>query len=268
MTHRRLAALPAALAVLCLCALFAPASAKPALTKPVFAPGAAWDWQLSRPVDFSLRVPVLDTDPDLIDRRAIARLRRRGVYLICYVSVGTLEKGRADEGRFPRAVIGRTYAEWPDERFLDIRRLDVLLPLMRARFARCKRLGFDAIEPDNMDGHGNDTGFPLTRADTLRYVRALARMAHEMGLAIGQKNAPELSAALAGTLDFAITESCFQDRWCEKMAPWRRAGKPVLDAEYLDRPLNRKAACRAARRLGLSMIFKDRDLTKRRLSCR
>ena len=40
---------------------------------------------------------------------------------------------------------------------------------MRARFAMCARKGFDAVEPDNMDGFENPTGFHISAAQQLSY---------------------------------------------------------------------------------------------------
>ncbi len=248
-------------------ALFSVFASRLAAATAIPNPGASWDWQLSAPLDLSVKADILDIDPDSAPLSRIARLKRRGVYLVCYVSIGTWENWRKDKNAFPSVVLGKAYGEWPDERFLDIRRLDILLPVMRARFARCKNLGFAAVEADNMDAYDNDSGFPLTARDTLRYVRALARMAHEMGLAMAQKNVPDLSGQLVHVLDFAITESCIQDGWCAKMAPWRKAGRPILDAEYVERPLNLKRACRDAARFGLSLIVKTRDLTRWRKTC-
>ncbi len=231
------------------------------------APAVDWDWQLGEPVRPPAGIAVFDTDPDNVSRATIARLNRAGVYTICYVSVGTVESYRDDARRFPALVVGRTYGDWPDEKFLDVRQLDVLLPLMRARFKRCKQWGFDAIEPDNMDVYENDSGFRISARDNLRYIRALADMAHGMGLEIGQKNVPELTGKLVGVMDFAITESCFQDRWCKDVAAYTRAGKPVFDAEYNDRRINWARACKTAARLNISMILKDRDLNAGRKSC-
>ncbi len=230
-------------------------------------PGTSWDWQLGDRVRLRAGVQVFDLDPDGPGVAQLARIGKAGGYAICYVSVGTVESYRDDAGDFPPEVVGRVYGDWPDERFLDLRRLDVLLPLMKARFARCKAAGFDAVEPDNMDVHDNDSGFPVTRGDTLRYVRALAEMAHAMGLEIGQKNVPELTGDLVGVMDFAITESCWQDGWCGDVAPYVAAGKPVFDAEYTDRPINFKKACAGAAKGRISMILKDRDLTARRRAC-
>ena len=230
-------------------------------------PGVDWDWQLGEPVRPPAGIAAFDTDPDTVSRARIAKLKRAGVYTICYVSVGTVENYRDDARRFPASVVGRTYGDWPDEKFLDIRRLDVLLPLMRARFKRCKAMGFDAIEPDNLDVYENDSGFRISAGETVRYIKALADMAHGMGLEIGQKNVPELTRSLIGVMDFAVTESCFQDRWCKDVAAYTRAGKPIFDAEYTDRRINWARACKTAAGLKISMILKDRDLNAGRKSC-
>ncbi len=229
--------------------------------------GAAWDWQLSERVQVSPSASIFDTDPDNTNTRAIQRLNARGVYTICYVSVGTLENYRDDLRAFPRAVVGRTYGDWPDERFLDIRQLDLLLPLMQARFQRCKEMGFAAIEPDNMDVYDNESGFRLSRRDGVRYIKALADMAHGMGLGIGQKNVPEITAQLVGVMDFVITEDCFADGWCGDVSAYIRAGKPVLAAEYTDTGVDWGAACAFARANGYSMILKDRDLNAGMETC-
>ncbi len=230
-------------------------------------PGARWDWQLGEAPRAVAGIAVFDLDPDAARPGQMRRLRAAGIYTICYVSVGTVENYRDDAADFPPELVGKVYDDWPDERFLDVRRLDLLLPLMEARFRRCRALGFDAVEPDNMDVHDNDSGFALSQADTLRYVRALAAMAHGMGLEIGQKNVPDLTGDLVGLMDFAITESCWQDRWCAQVAPYVAAGKPVFDAEYTDRPIDWKRACAAARAGRISMILKGRDLGASRRGC-
>ena len=232
------------------------------------APGAVWDWQLGERVRLHPGVGVYDFDPAGPTKAQMRRLGEAGAYTICYVSVGTLEDWRDDVSRFPAHVVGKSYDDWPGEKFLDIRQLDVILPLMRARFERCAAKGFTAIEPDNMDVYDNDSGFDLSARDGLRYVRALAKMAHGMGLEIGQKNVPDLTLQLVGTMDFVITESCWQDRWCDEVAPYIRAGKPVFDNEYTDRPINWKNACADARRAGISMILKDRYLGPKRRGCK
>lgn len=233
-------------------------------------PGSAqsWDWQLTDPLDLSVPVEIFATDPDSVTAADVAALKARGVRTICYVSIGTVEEWRSDADRFPTQVVGNLYDDWPGERFLDIRQHDILLPLMQARFARCAAMGFDAVEPDNMDVHINDSGFPLTGADVVAYVTALAEIAHGMGLQIGQKNVPDLTPQLAGVLDFAITENCLTDGWCGDLAVYPSSGRPIFAAEY-DVPRRRRDAyCAEAASMGLSLVFKTYDLDRRAAWCR
>lgn len=226
-----------------------------------------WDWQLSSPMDFSKDLQVLDVHRDDISAEQIAQLKARGVKLIAYMSVGTLEDYRDDAGDFPPEVIGKRYGDWPDERFLDIRNRTVLLPLMRVRMAKAKAMGFDAIEPDNMDVYAKESGFDISADQTVAYLTDLAEIAHGMGMEIAQKNVPELTDRLVGSFDFIVTESCYQDGWCDKVAAYSRQGKDILDAEYNDRLIDWDTACGYAQKHGVQMILKDRDLTKELTTC-
>ena len=62
--------------------------------------------------------------------------------LICYIDVGTAENWRSDYSSFPASVMGSSNG-WPGERWLDIRQLAVLEPIMTARFQMCREKGFD-----------------------------------------------------------------------------------------------------------------------------
>lgn len=235
------------------------------------APGLTWQWQLDgefaqtdQPVD------AYDLDGEFADADLVQELHADGIRTICYVNVGSLESWRGDAGHFPHSVIGNVYPGWEDERFLDIRQFDILAPIMQARFAQCAASGFDAIEPDNMDTWDTNTGFGLTREDAMRYARWLAETAHAHGLAIAQKNAPDLTLDLVGTYDFAITESCAEDRWCDAMTPYLEQGKAVLAAEYTDVTSESALAamCSAPDLAQVSLIYKHRDLDAWMMDCR
>ena len=227
-------------------------------------PARGWEWQLSPPLDLSKKVGFYDLDPDQVTARQIQDLTNRGIYTICYVSVGSWEDWRADAMAFPTVVLGRPLENWPGERYLDIRQLDVLLPLMKARFARCAQLGFDAIEPDNMDAHNNPNGFGLKPQHMISYMRELAKIAHDMTLDIAQKNAPDLTNVLSSVLDFAVTESCLRRNECRSYGAYSL----ILAAEYQVPKSRRRGYCRRAQSIpGLTLIFKDRDLTSWRKDC-
>ncbi|MGW2847820.1 endo alpha-1,4 polygalactosaminidase [Streptomyces sp. NPDC001274] len=226
-------------------------------------PGLGWQWQLSGRLDPTVDVPVYDIDGFDHDAAAVDDLHRRGRKVICYLSTGAWEEFRPDAGKFPARVLGEGNG-WKGERWLDIRRTDVLEPLMEKRIAMCARKGFDAVEPDNMDGYRNRTGFPLTAADQLRYNRLVARIAHRHGLAVGLKNDLGQIPALEPDFDFAVNEQCAQYEECAELSPFVKAGKAVFHVEY-ELPVTR--FCADSRRLGLSSLLKKYELGVWRQEC-
>jgi hypothetical protein len=193
----------------------------------------------------------VDVDGLDTSSRFVSRLRAGGRYAICYIDVGTWENWRRDSSRFPATVLGRGDG-WPGERWLDIRRRDVLGPIMRARMQTCHTKGFDAVEPDNVDGFENDTGFPLSPHDQLAYNTWIAATANRLGLAVALKNDLDQVQSLAGHFDFAIVEQCFEFHECAKLRPFTRAGKAVFDVEY---GLPRSRFCGAAPKLHISALW-------------
>jgi hypothetical protein len=225
------------------------------------APGATWQWQLDQPVNTSYNVQVYDVDMFETPIETVRTLHTQGRKVICYISVGSWEDWRPDAASFPAIVLGNNYPGWPGERFLDIRRIDLLGPIMRARLDLCKTKGFDAIEPDNMDTFEANTGFPLTYADQLAYNLWLANEAHARGLSIGLKNDPEQVADLLPHFEWALTEDCYYYNWCAEMFPFISAGKPVFAAEYTDMGMTLNMFCPSFDAWGFSGILKQRDLT-------
>ncbi|MFC8510815.1 endo alpha-1,4 polygalactosaminidase [Streptomyces sp. NPDC057411] len=226
-------------------------------------PGTPWQWQLSGRLDPSVDAPVYDIDAFDHPASAVADLHRRGRKVICYVSTGAWEDFRPDAAKFPKALLGKGNG-WQGERWLDIRRTDLLTPLMAARLDLCRAKGFDAVEPDNMDGYRNDTGFPLTAADQLRYNRLIARLAHARGLAVGLKNDLDQIPQLVSDFDFAVNEQCAEYAECEALTPFVKAGKAVFHVEYEREP---HQFCAQSRRLGLSSMRKEYDLGAWRRAC-
>ncbi len=221
------------------------------------APGTTWQWQLQGRVDTSVRADVYDVDGLDTPAATVAELHAAGRKVVCYLSVGSVESWRADAGAFPAAVRGRALDGWAGERWLDIRRLDVLLPIMARRMDVCAAKGFDAVEPDNVDAYTARTGFPLTARDQLAYNRAIAALAHGRGMSVALKNDVAQIAALEPAFDFAVNEECFAYRECGTYAPFVRAGKAVLHVEYARDPA---AFCPATAPLGLSSLRKRLSL--------
>jgi len=180
------------------------------------------------------------------------------------VNAGGWEDWRADADQFPEDVIGANLDGWEGEKWLDIRRIEVLGPIMEARMDSCKAKGFDGIEPDNVDGFLNDTGFPLTYEDQLRYNIWLANAAHERGLSIGLKNDMDQIADLLPYFDWALNEQCFEYDECETLLPFIDAGKPVFNVEY---ELETGEFCDRAAAFGFSSMRKSLNLDAWREPC-
>ncbi len=229
---------------------------------------ATWQWQLSDPpIDMMVDAQVYDIDLFDNDAQVVAELHSRGRRVICYLDAGSWEEWRPDATAFPTEVLGKAYPGWEGERWIDIRRLDVLGPILARRLDLCRDKGFDGVEPDNVDGYLQLTGFDLTEADQLTFNRWLAHEAHARGLSVGLKNAPELASVLVADFDWAMTEDCFIQDWCQSMLPFLQAGKAVFAAEYTDSGVDFKAACKVLRPLGFSLILKERGLTASRWTC-
>ena len=228
-------------------------------------PGDTWQIQLTGRIDTSVNASMFDVDVFDVSAATVSRLHDKGAHVVCYMSAGSSEDWRPDDDKFPARVRGKELQGWPGEHWLDVRQLDVLKPIMRARLDRCRRKGFDGVDFDNVDGYRNDTGFPLTAEHQLRYNRWLARAAHRRGLAAGLKNDLGQVRALEPFFDFAVNEQCFQYDECDRLEPFIAAGKAVFDIEY---DLERSEFCPQSRRLSFSSLRKRLSLGPWRAACR
>ncbi len=221
-----------------------------ARTGPRWQPPASltWYWQLQGPIANRVSAQAFDVDGFDTSAAEVARLHALGRRVICYIDVGTWENWRPDARHFRRWVLGRPNG-WPGERWLDIRATDVLGPIMAARLGMRAQKGFDAVEPDNIDGCTNDTGFHITAAEQLRYNIWIAEAAYRLGLAVFEKNDLGQVRELEPYFDGALEEQCNQYDECFLLSPYLRAHKPVLDAEY-DGKLY-PSFCRADARAGI-----------------
>jgi hypothetical protein len=237
---------------------------------PASATGLRFSFSDDIQVQYSgkLQVPattrVVDVDGQDTSAATVRSLHARGKVLVCYISAGSLESYRPDAAKFPKSVVGKVLDGWPQERWLDIRQRSVLLPLMKARVAACKSKGFDAMDFDNVDGYSNDTGFPLRAADQIAYDKALAGLAHAVGMRAVLKNTLSLIPRLVTSFDAAVNEQCVQYSECGAYAPFVRAHKPVWVLEY-STPLAK--ACQVVKTVRLHVQRKHLSLDAWRQAC-
>jgi hypothetical protein len=228
-------------------------------------PGTSWQWQLSGRIDTSFEVDMYDIDLFDAPLETIGSLKSQGRVVICYFSAGSWEAFRPDSGAFPEDVLGNALAGFPDERWLDIREIDGLAPIMEARLDLAVSKGCDGVEPDNVDGYTNDTGFPLGARDQLDYNRWLAVRAHDRGLSVGLKNDLDQILELEPAFDWALNEQCFEFDECELLLPFVDAGKAVFGVEYSGDP---NEFCPEANRMNYDWLLKRVELDAFRVGCR
>jgi len=202
---------------------------------------------------------LFDTPPDIIET-----LHQRGIFVVCYFSAGSYEDWRPDASRFPSEILGKEMMGWLGERWLDIRRLDVLAPIMEARLKLAVQKGCDGVDPDNVNGYVNDSGLPLTYEDQLAYNIFLAQAAHSRGLAIGLKNDIAQIPDLLPYFDWILNEECFTRQECDRLLPFAQAGKPVFVIEY---ELSPQKFCSQANKMSFNALHKNLLLDAYRTDC-
>ncbi|MBI9048926.1 MAG: endo alpha-1,4 polygalactosaminidase [Anaerolineaceae bacterium] len=223
--------------------------------------GLTWQIQFTGKLDLDLETDMIDLDME-VDHSTVNYYHARGTRVVCYISAGSYEDWRADADQFPEEVLGLDYEGWAGEKWLDIRRIDLLAPIMQNRMDECVAKDFDGVEFDNLEVYTNNTGFPLTYKDQLTYAQWLADQAHMRGLAIGQKNASDMVNDLVDLFDFAIVEDAFYYEWTTDLLPYIQADKPVFAVEYTDLAGDLGAYCEESKVLGFSTILKHRNLDR------
>lgn len=227
-------------------------------------PGTTWQWQLTGTIDTSIDVDMYDIDLFDVPQSVIDTLHQEGRIVICYFSAGSYEDWRPDEADFPESIRGKPLDDWPGESWLDIRQIETLDPIMGARLDLAVSKGCDGVEPDNVTGYGNDTGFPITAADQLAYNIWLADEAHERGLSMGLKNDLEQIPELLPYFDWALNEQCFEYDECELLLPFVQNGKAVFGVEYEG---SLSDFCAEANANQFSWLLKDWDLGSEFAAC-
>jgi len=234
------------------------------------APGTTWQWQLQGTLDTTPDVAMYDLDLFDTPQATIDGLHADGRVVICYFSAGSWEDWRDDAGDFAVEDKGNPLDGWPGEKWLDVRSSTVRA-VMQARLDTAVSKACDGVEPDNVDGYSNDSGFPLSEADQLDYNRFLATEAHARGLSIGLKNAVEIAATLEPDFDWALNESCLDYSECGRLSVFTDAGKAVFHTEYVDDRSEGTAkqaeVCDRSVIAAFSTLIKTWDLDAWGLSC-
>lgn len=229
------------------------------------SPGTTWQWQLTGVIDTSYDVVMYDIDLFDASQETIDQLHSDGRIVICYFSAGSWENWRPDKDEFPVEVLGNNLEGWLGEKWLDIRALADLEPIMGARFDLALQKDCDGVEPDNVDGYTNNSGFPLTYEDQITYNTWLAEQAHQRGLSVGLKNDLDQVNDLLPYFDWALNEECHSYNECYLLVPFTQSGKAVFGVEY---ELDLVDFCPQANAFNFDFLKKNWDLDAWREACR
>ncbi|CAN5142987.1 endo alpha-1,4 polygalactosaminidase [soil metagenome] len=219
--------------------------------------GASFDYQLGG----SYPAP----DGAAIVERDSTSKPAKGSYGICYVNGFQSQPGVT----WPKELLvhrssGTLLVDpgWPDEHLFDIStaaKRAAIADRLGASIRRCARVGFQAVEFDNLDSYTRSKG-ALTKKDAAAFATLLVTRSHSAGLAVAQKNAAELTSRSKPIgFDFAMTEEC--DRYRECATFTKAYGDRVFDIEYVGEL--RGSAASVCARSTVATIIRDRDLVAR-----
>jgi hypothetical protein len=188
-----------------------------------------WDWQIGRttPLQRTGRqaVDIYDVDGFLTTGAQVRAIRTswqastlRHPRTVCYLDLAW-EDYRPDAtpgAHFPAAALGAVYFGYPEERWVDLRQLDALKPMLRERIGMCARKGFDAVELDDIDSFDppSTTGFQLTPGDVQNFLAYAFSEIHLAGMTALWKNSPYLSWWGRQYADGAVVEECYLNHAC------------------------------------------------------
>lgn len=212
---------------------------------------ARWDIQLGGPRDVPDDVAIVERD------RTAEPL---GGYDICYVNAFQSQPDDerwADSDLVLRDAAGDPVVDevW-QEYIFDISsaaKRDELLAVVGPWIEGCADDGFDAVELDNLDSFTRSRGL-LDEDDADAWAEAVVEVAHDAGLAAGQKNRAGWDGTSVG-YDFAVVEEC--GAYDECAAYTAHFGDRVLVVEYTEEGFD--AACAD---LGgtVPIVYRDVDL--------
>ena len=189
-----------------------------------------WDWQIGRVAPLqrtgARAVDLYDVDGFLTTRAEVRALHTTWQAstlphprAACYLDLAW-EDYRPDAtpspDGFPAAALGRVYYGYPQERWVDMRRVAAIMRVFDARIAMCARKGFDAVEIDDIDSFNppSTTGFQLTRGDVQNLLARIDNRIHRSGMTALWKNTGILAWWARRYTDGAVVEECYEFDEC------------------------------------------------------
>jgi hypothetical protein len=167
----------------------------------------------------------------------------------------------------PEDAVGDRLLGWTDERWLDVSN-PAVFDMIERRLDLAVERGCDGVEPDNVDGYRNRSGFPISPSEQLQFNRFIADQAHMRSLSVGLKNDVDQLEELEPWFDWALNEECHEYEECGTYTPFRRAGKAIFHTEYVSDFSRAEAmATEVCVHPGFSTLVKLLDLGPQLVAC-
>eukprot|EP00121_Abeoforma_whisleri_P007557 Awhi_evm1s6905 len=203
-------------------------------------PWANRAWGKGKSSDSTKNVKVVDVDGFDISSSDIENYHAKGMQVLCYISVGTVESWRSDVKDNKDdwdEIKGKNMDEWSGETWIDIvHKLSETKKLMRKRFEMCADKGCDSIEADNVDCYQTDCISGTSKSEKkkaqISYGKWQTQTAHGLGMSIGLKNSLDLIKDFINDYDYAMNEQCVEYGECHFLEPFHKANKAVFGTEY------------------------------------
>ena len=230
------------------------------------AQNARWLVQLDGAVDIGNAADFFYLDTEQQAASDLAKLHAQGRHYLCYLSAGSVEAFRADANDFPDSAVGNQLANFPNERWLDVRDATVR-ELMARRVQALAAQGCDGVPPSSLAVHAADTGFDLTLGDALDYARWLAERIHAAGMSAGLSGPGEMTGELWPSFDFGLAIGCLSGSQCSEYGVFDSAQKTVLHVELGDAGAAPNL-CKSAQALGFDALISDAAFAGHCIACR
>lgn len=191
-----------------------------------------WDYSLrSPPTNLNSSIAVYGVD--LFDTSAedIRQIKHAGHKVICYFSAGSYENWRPDKSSFKDSDLGNDLVGWQGEKWINISSSSIR-NIMTQRIKLAVNKSCDGVDPDNLDGYGNENGLKLTEQDSVDYITFLSHEAHSRNLSIGLKNCGSIVDSVIDHVEWVIQELCIHYDECEDYTKFITNNKPVFNVEY------------------------------------
>lgn len=119
--------------------------------------------------------------------------------------LGVMNTRGPDKADFKKRDLDKPIDGWEGDRRLNVRWQNAR-NIMKTRLDLAMEKNCDGVEPDNVDGYGNENELKFTEDYAIDYMKFLTTEAHNRNQSIGLKNAGGIVDNVVELVDWSIQE--------------------------------------------------------------